>query len=74
MTTNNIKNFCENLDKVDWEFVNSLYTAKEKFEWFFENFLKIFYQCCPKKRQKKILKISCGLVKNLKENETYLKH
>jgi exonuclease III len=39
MTTNNIKNFCENLDRV-----NSLYTAKEKFEWFFENFLKIFYQ------------------------------
>jgi hypothetical protein len=52
MTTNNIKNFCENLDRVDWEFVNSLYTAKEKFEWFFENFLKIFYQCFPKKRQK----------------------
>jgi hypothetical protein len=44
MTTNNIKNFCENLDRVDWGFVNSLYTAKEKFEWFFENFLKIFYQ------------------------------
>jgi hypothetical protein len=52
VTTNNIKNFCENLDRVDWEFVNSLYTAKEKFEWFFENFLKIFYQCFPKKRQK----------------------
>jgi hypothetical protein len=52
MTTNNIKNFCENLDRVDWEFVNSLYTAKEKFEWFFENFLKIFYQCFPKKRLK----------------------
>jgi endonuclease/exonuclease/phosphatase family metal-dependent hydrolase len=32
MTTNNIKNFCENLDRVDWEFVNSLYTAKEKFQ------------------------------------------
>jgi hypothetical protein len=52
MTTNNIKNFCENLDRVDWEFVNSLHTAKEKFEWFFENFLNIFYQCCPKKWQK----------------------
>jgi hypothetical protein len=52
MTTNNVKNFCENLGRVDWGFVNSLYTAKEKFEWFFENFLKIFYQCCPKKWQK----------------------
>jgi hypothetical protein len=52
MTTNNIKHFCENLDKVDWGFVNILHTAKAKFEWFFENFLKIFYQCCPKKWQK----------------------
>jgi hypothetical protein len=52
MTTNNLKYFCENLHRVDWGFVNTLYTAKEKFKWFFEKNLKIFYQCCPKKWQK----------------------